>query len=101
MYTFTFNGKIYSNKDINKLQKLLEKNGYKGNVVLELVAASQETIDNERIYLTNQLTTPLETKDVADVEDPGMTEDPGTEVYETPSLADLYDGIDNEGKPLN
>lgn len=39
MYSYTYKGKVYSHKNVNQLQKLLEKAGYTGNVMLEFKAA--------------------------------------------------------------
>jgi hypothetical protein len=38
MYTYTYKGKIYSHKDVNELQKLLQADGYTGDVREEFKA---------------------------------------------------------------
>jgi hypothetical protein len=58
MYTFTYKGKIYSHKNVNELQKLLQKVGYTGDVRLELKAALNQ-LDLEQVA---NLLEPVETE---------------------------------------
>lgn len=58
MYTFTYKGVIYSHKDVNELQKLLQKVGYTGDVRLELKAALNQ-LDLEQVA---NLLEPVETE---------------------------------------
>jgi hypothetical protein len=58
MYTFTYKGVIYSHKDVNELQKLLQKVGYTGDVRLELKAALNQ-LDLEQVA---DLLEPVETE---------------------------------------
>lgn len=58
MYTFTYKGVIYSHKNVNELQKLLQKVGYTGDVRLELKAALNQ-LDLEQVA---DLLEPVETE---------------------------------------
>jgi hypothetical protein len=58
MYTFTYKGVIYSHKDVNELQNLLQKVGYTGDVRLELKAALNQ-LDLEQVA---NLLEPVETE---------------------------------------
>ena len=78
MYKYTYKGKTYTHKKVDKLQKLLEKDGYKGNVALQLLATANKQ----------------EELDVADILTPVETQLVETEVVEIEqeTMDDIKDG---------
>jgi hypothetical protein len=83
MYKFTYKGVIYSHDNVNELQKMLEAAGYTGQVALELAAIAQEIMDDASVF-------------PEDIDTEQIIED-----VETDGAESFFEGIDNEGNPLN